>query len=207
MGRKTTLAKLPDGTPFHCINRMEMLFCYKEIFASSAYESPLIEIKDGDVILDVGANIGLFLLYLSRQCKRSTLYGFEPIPRFQRLEPERPVIQRPRRASVCCGLSDHAGETAFTFLRNVTARSTMFPENSPADDSPQSRERELGFMLQTFRQVPSAAPLALAALPGFSADGWRPASSNSTPKNAESSVRSKRCPRSLMRMALSASTF
>ena len=58
MGRQTTLGKLPDGTPFHCINKMEMLFCYKEIFDQGAYESPLINFKEGDIILDVGANIG-----------------------------------------------------------------------------------------------------------------------------------------------------
>lgn len=169
MGRKTTLAKLPDGTPFHCINRMEMLFCYKEIFVSSAYESPLITINDGDVILDVGANIGLFLLYLSRRRARCTLYGFEPIPRiFSALSQNVPSFNGHDVRLFCCGLSDHAGEATFTFLRNVTVRSTMFPETSPAHDSPQSRQRELGFMLQTFKQVP-LAPLrwALAALPGF----------------------------------------
>jgi FkbM family methyltransferase len=169
MGRQTTLGKLPDGTPFHCINKMEMLFCYKEIFTSGAYESSQVKINDGDVILDVGANIGLFLLYASRRCTHCTLYAFEPIPRiFKALSQNTQAFNGHDVHLFCCGLSDRAGEATFTFLRNVTARSTMFPEYSPLDDSPSGRERELGFMLQTFKQVPNA-PLrwALAALPGF----------------------------------------
>jgi FkbM family methyltransferase len=169
MGRQTTLGKLPDGTPFYCINKMEMLFCYKEIFDSVAYESSQIKISDGDVILDVGANIGLFLLYISRRAANCTLYAFEPIPRiFSALSQNTPQFKGHDVRLSCCGLSDQPGEATFTFLRNVTARSTMFPEQSPADTSPESRERELGFMLQTFKQVPNA-PLrwSLAALPGF----------------------------------------
>ena len=148
---------------------MEMLFCYREIFNSGAYESSRIKISDGDIILDVGANIGLFLLYVSRRAANCTLYAFEPIPRiFSALSQNTPSFKGHDVRLFCCGLSDRAGEATFTFLRNVTARSTMFPEQSPADTSPQSRERELGFMLQTFKQVPNA-PLrwSLAALPSF----------------------------------------
>jgi FkbM family methyltransferase len=169
MGRQTTIGKLPGGTPFHCINKMEMLFCYKEIFDSGAYDNSRIKINDGDVILDVGANIGLFLLYVSRRAARCTLYAFEPIPRiFSALSQNAPTFKDQDVHLFCCGLSDRAGEATFTFLRNVTARSTMFPEQSPADTSPESVERELGFMLQTFKQVPNT-PLrwSLAALPSF----------------------------------------
>ncbi len=169
MGRQTTLGKLPDGTPFHCINKLEMLFCYKEIFNSGAYDNSQIKFNDGDVILDVGANIGLFLLYASRQAANCSLYAFEPIPRiFSALNQNKPSFHGRDVRLFCCGLSDRAGEATFIFLRNVTARSTMFPETSPIDDSPQSRERELGFMLQTFKQVPNTPlRLGLAALPGF----------------------------------------
>jgi FkbM family methyltransferase len=148
---------------------MEMLFCYKEIFVSGAYQNPLIKIKDGDAILDVGANIGLFMHYITRQCARSTIYAFEPIPRICKVLAENARSISGHDVHVfSCGLSDKPGEATFTFLRNVTARSTMYPEFSPADESMRGKAREEQFMLQTFGELPSA-PLrwAIGALPTF----------------------------------------
>ena len=34
--------------------------------------------RDGDVILDIGANIGLFSIWLARQAPRATVLAFEP---------------------------------------------------------------------------------------------------------------------------------
>jgi FkbM family methyltransferase len=167
MGRKTILAKLPDGTAFHGINAMEMQFCYREIFVSGAYDHPLIEFHDGDTILDVGANIGLFLKYVAERCAAATIFAFEPIPRiFRALSENARSIEGHDIRLECCGLSDREGEATFTFLKNVTARSTMYPEYSPADSSEESQDREMGFMLQTFRELPNA-PMrrTIAALP------------------------------------------
>ena len=39
-----------------------------------------VETRDGDVIVDVGANIGMFMLSLARRLSRMTYYAIEPIP-------------------------------------------------------------------------------------------------------------------------------
>ena len=37
------------------------------------------EIKDNDVIIDIGAHIGLFTLFSSQFCKNGRIYCFEPV--------------------------------------------------------------------------------------------------------------------------------
>jgi FkbM family methyltransferase len=44
------------------------------------YKSENFDIKDTDVIIDVGAHIGLFSLYASQFCKNGLIYSFEPVP-------------------------------------------------------------------------------------------------------------------------------
>jgi 31-O-methyltransferase len=173
MSRKPRLARLPDGTMFHCVNKLEMLFVYREIFDTGVYENPLIRIKDEDVILDVGANIGLFLLHMTRRCARSRIFAFEPIPRiFRALNENARMIQGHDVKAFSCGLSDRSGEAAFTFLHNVTARSTMYPEYSPADVSPQGKAREAALMLQIFEELPNGLlRWTLGAMPYFARHG------------------------------------
>jgi len=53
---------------------------YKEVFEDEVYRKHGIVYEDGDVIFDVGANIGLFTLFARRQCPTAQIYSFEPLP-------------------------------------------------------------------------------------------------------------------------------
>jgi hypothetical protein len=64
-------------------NRAETAFLFDEIWgADSAYgRADSIEFKPGSIIVDAGANIGLFALYAADRCGgMATIYAFEPIP-------------------------------------------------------------------------------------------------------------------------------
>lgn len=71
---------LPDGLAVAHLNRNETDYIYREIFELQAYVRHGIEIKDGDVIVDAGANIGLFTVFASRLARRLRLLAFEPNP-------------------------------------------------------------------------------------------------------------------------------
>ena len=43
------------------------------------YKSKNFEIKDTDLVIDVGGHIGLFSLYAAQFCKNGAIYSFEPI--------------------------------------------------------------------------------------------------------------------------------
>lgn len=58
----------------------ETNFIYKEIFESRCYEKHGISISDGDVVFDVGANVGIFACSLLKRFHHLKLYCFEPVP-------------------------------------------------------------------------------------------------------------------------------
>jgi FkbM family methyltransferase len=52
----------------------------KEVFEDEVYLKHGIVLEDGDVVFDVGANIGLFTLFARRKCPAAQIYSFEPLP-------------------------------------------------------------------------------------------------------------------------------
>jgi amino acid adenylation domain-containing protein/FkbM family methyltransferase len=61
-------------------NRSETEFVYREVFEERAYFRHGIGLRPGATVFDVGANIGLFTLFLARLEPSATIYAFEPIP-------------------------------------------------------------------------------------------------------------------------------
>ncbi|MFB2976305.1 amino acid adenylation domain-containing protein, partial [Microseira sp. BLCC-F43] len=72
--------ELPNGMAIIHLNKNETDFVYQEIFKDRSYLRHGISINDGDCIFDVGANIGLFTLFIAQNYKNVVIYAFEPIP-------------------------------------------------------------------------------------------------------------------------------
>lgn len=58
----------------------ETTFIFREIFEQRCYEQHGVAIRDGDVILDVGANVGLFALSVMERFRGLRIVCFEPVP-------------------------------------------------------------------------------------------------------------------------------
>ena len=71
---------LPDGSPVAHLNKNETEYIYNEIFVLQAYLRHGIAIRDGDCIVDAGANIGLFTVFVSRLARALRVVSFEPNP-------------------------------------------------------------------------------------------------------------------------------
>ncbi|MEH1848654.1 MAG: amino acid adenylation domain-containing protein, partial [Nostoc sp.] len=74
------LHKLPNGIMVAHLNKNETEFVYKELWEEQTYLKHGITINEGDCVFDVGANIGLFTLFVGQICKDVSIYAFEPIP-------------------------------------------------------------------------------------------------------------------------------
>jgi amino acid adenylation domain-containing protein/FkbM family methyltransferase len=97
------------------VNQHETRYLYDEIFVQQVYQRGGITLRDGGVILDVGANIGMFALFALSACPSSRVLAFEPLPAaFQRLQEN----LAPFHGSVTLlpyGLSDTERDETFAF--------------------------------------------------------------------------------------------
>ena len=55
------------------------LMAFTHVWLLREYDKPGFEINSNDVIIDIGAHIGLFTLFASQFCKSGKIYCFEPI--------------------------------------------------------------------------------------------------------------------------------
>ncbi|MET7707307.1 amino acid adenylation domain-containing protein [Micromonospora sp. NPDC005413] len=97
------------------INPHETRYLYDEIFTQETYLRGGVTLPAGAVVLDVGANIGVFSLFVRTLVPDARLYAFEPVaPVFaalrQNLEPAGGEVHLFDH-----GLSDREGETTFTY--------------------------------------------------------------------------------------------
>ncbi|MBD3213105.1 MAG: FkbM family methyltransferase [Candidatus Lokiarchaeota archaeon] len=118
---------LPNGTTIYCIDELTALYVYDEIFVEKEYLKRGIEISNNDVIVDVGANIGLFSLFALTQALGLSIYAFEPIPQiFEVLE----ANLKPLESKIMLfnlGLGEEEKEIKFNYYPKVSGDSTAVP--------------------------------------------------------------------------------
>ena len=115
---------LPNGlTVFHQ-NQRETDFVYDEIFEGDGYLKHGITLNDGDCVFDVGANIGLFSLFVAQRCRNATIYAFEPIPQvFSTLQLNSRLYGWEGKVYQC-GLAETSRQQVFTFYPHNTVISS-----------------------------------------------------------------------------------
>lgn len=127
----TTLrqTKLPDGTRIFAVRPQEVGPIYQQV---QEYCRHGIRVKEGDIVFDVGANIGLFALWLRQSISRDlTIFSFEPIPVvFDALQQNAQRFE-PRNWKVFpCGLGRRSGSATFGYFSRLTAMSSVYPDTS-----------------------------------------------------------------------------
>lgn len=119
----TNTAVLADGRTIHCVNAYEVEFGAHEIF-NDDLDRHGIRLPDDGVYVDVGANIGLFAVYLADRCPRGRILAYEPMPQaFDALQQN----LRERTAhgtAIPMGLGAAPGELEFDYFPGITALST-----------------------------------------------------------------------------------
>ncbi len=113
----------PDG------QFLELRFVYSEIFGET-YAEDIDRVPVDGVVLDIGANIGMFTFRVKRYRPNATVLAFEPMPRT--LEALRNNIELHELSNItvyplALG-SEEASETEFTFYPQAPANSTRYPE-------------------------------------------------------------------------------
>ena len=120
--------RMPNGMVIHGHSRGEARLLFDEIFTKQVYLRNGIELHEGDVVLDVGANLGLFSLFLGETLRDVTIYAFEPVPdifeslRLNTSRMDGKIVLRN------VGLSDREGQAVFTYYPHLPCFSTSCPD-------------------------------------------------------------------------------
>jgi FkbM family methyltransferase len=104
------------------------------VFVEGVYQRHGITVADGDVVFDIGANIGMYMLLLNQLVANATVFCFEPIPDiFETLRRNSERHNQLQLHLMNCGLSREPGDATFTYYPNSAASSTMYPEMSAGE--------------------------------------------------------------------------
>ena len=106
---------LPNGLEIVHLNQSETDYLYQEIFRDECYLRHGIRIHDGDTVVDIGANIGLFSLFVLNRFPRARIYAFEPSPVVYELLKANCEAYGREVHVFQCGVSDHRKSAKFTF--------------------------------------------------------------------------------------------
>jgi FkbM family methyltransferase len=119
--------KLPNRQFVYSPDKISAIGVYREIYVANEYFRHGISIRDGDVVFDVGANIGLFCRLISEKARHLSIFAFEPTPPiFEALVAnlkDIPATVRP----YCVGLGEESTSAEITYYPRVSCDSSIVP--------------------------------------------------------------------------------
>nr|ASV47148.1 non-ribosomal peptide synthetase [uncultured bacterium] len=121
-----TWHELPNGMAVVQANRNETEFLYGEIFESGQYFKHGISLQPGACVFDVGANIGMFSLYVADRIPGVRIHAFEPIPHVARILALNAELHELDLRAHACGLAGEIGDVTFTYYPRMTIFSGRF---------------------------------------------------------------------------------
>lgn len=122
------LYRLPNDMIIHHLNKSETEFLYKEIFEKHAYSKHGISLKEGAVVFDVGANIGMFTLFVKATVSGAKVYSFEPIPKICGLLRLNAAQFGPDVVVYECGLSNETKDAVLTYYPGYSILSGLYTD-------------------------------------------------------------------------------
>jgi amino acid adenylation domain-containing protein/FkbM family methyltransferase len=120
-----TRYQLPNGMAIVHQNKHETDYLYEEIFEKQIYLKHGLSLPEDACVFDVGANIGIFTLFVTQHFPRARIYAFEPIePIYEslRLNTE---LYGTHVKTFPFGLSDEKKNDAFTFYPQYSMMSGL----------------------------------------------------------------------------------
>ncbi len=126
---------LPNGLRVAHRNRNETDYLYREIFERRCYLRHGVRLPAGSVVLDVGANIGLFTLFALGECPTARVHAFEPIPELCSTLRENAALQGGRVSVHDYGLGARERDEPFTYYERYTMMSGLSEYADPSGEA------------------------------------------------------------------------
>lgn len=115
--------QLPNGKAIAHRNKNESEYLYLEIFEHQTYLRHGIRVPREAVVFDVGANIGMFSMFIAERFPDARIYAFEPIPPIFNVCRINSELYAPGVKLFPFGLSMRNETTAFTYYPHYSVMS------------------------------------------------------------------------------------
>lgn len=143
---ESSLYQIGSEPCFRMLNRNEAEFLYREIFKEKAYHRHGIRYENLKCVLDVGANIGLFSLYVHSCSPDCRIYSFEPSPTVCGILRDNMALYRVNGKAYNLGVSSCEKKATFTFYPQISGSSGFYAD--PDSD----REATRAYFVNTYEE-------------------------------------------------------
>ncbi len=121
--------KLPAGIQVAHLNPYETDYVFNEIWVDRCYLKHGVSLEDCQCVLDIGANIGLFSLFVKQHAPDAKVYSFEPSPRAHAaLTANAEMYGGGSITPLPCGAGEHDGHATFTFYEASSVFSSFYAD-------------------------------------------------------------------------------
>ena len=120
--------ELPNGMPIATRNPSETEFTYDEIFEQNSYLRHGVHLPEGAVVIDAGANIGMFSLFAASSCRDARVIALEPIPQTCGILQINAGLYDFGIEVVNCGVGSRQETATFTHYPNVSIFSGRYAD-------------------------------------------------------------------------------
>ena len=121
---------LPNGLKVAQLNQHETEYVYREIFEDQVYLRHGIHLSGAKHVIDIGANIGLFSLFVRSLCPQAEVLSFEPSPVAFRALVANCEHYGPGLRPFNVGVSERRGSAALTFYEKSSVFSSFHPDQA-----------------------------------------------------------------------------
>lgn len=121
-------ARLPNGVEVAYQSRAELRQFYEDIFEKRVYTRAGITLRGGDCVFDVGANIGLFTIFVAQQIANARILAFEPAPPLFEILTTNTAWCGGEVQLFACGLSSRRGHAELTFYPHSSGMSSFYAD-------------------------------------------------------------------------------
>src|SRR3984893_3798180 len=121
---------LPNGLEIVHLNQYETDYLYQEIFEDEPYLKHGIRLREAATVVDIGANIGMFSLFVMSRCRNPRIYAFEPSPVAHDLLKANCDVYGSSAQAFNLGVSDRQGSATFTFYENSSVFSSFHSDEA-----------------------------------------------------------------------------